>query len=673
MKTSFLLLLVLAVGLICLATYVQSTLNQFKRGWTAVGEDFGNIETVGSGVDEEGNIYSAVNVSPEKATFGDNCIVNKPPDTDIVFALVKYASDGTCLWVKTANITGTTAYSTSVALYVHSGSIYLFVASYNGDIMIENEMFSGTQNQMVMKYTSDGSLVWIHSHTTGSISFLHSQIVNNDSLIYSMRIVGDLDTDSTLAYNTKYTESTVVIRVGFDGIIKWTKGVDYKKNINWLTNSFKASSDTYYIFSRFSDPQGASTRLEINGVSQSTMFPTGSEANIFIVGFAINNGTTKFTNVPKLTSVRQVKLEVYQNDVYLLGAFEGDKLKVGSTEYLNSKSGTQDIFLIKYSSDGTITYAKVFGGTAEEAISGFSVNQKGVFIVFSSESTFTFEGTSVTAQTQDTTNYLMVKYKLDGTFVIVHNFTGKSSDDKEILTPVSDDGFLLKIANLNTVSLKKITEAGQLGWEFNASGTQYIKLITESAAGDYIYLTMEFKKSLDITGLNTITVTDYGVTFVTLNASNGKAFAMSDLITAKQDVTIGSQVLHNNELVFVATTFQKNELLLGTVPMITNTQSTFLLFGIVSDKTYLCNKRVENCEECSDYDTCTACVTPLRLVGGMCRLTNCYGVNWTDVNVCSGRGQCTDTDKCCCPHGWAGHICTREKHDDPYYYNQCWV
>ena len=59
------------------------------------------------------------------------------------------------------------------------------------------------------------------------------------------------------------------------------------------------------------------------------------------------------------------------------------------------------------------------------------------------------------------------------------------------------------------------------------------------------------------------------------------------------------------------------------------------------------------CTFCNSSQTCISKTTYTAL----CELPSCYGVAANNINVCSGNGDCTSTDKCNCNNGFTGTKC----------------
>jgi hypothetical protein len=685
-STSYILLLLVLTIYYCIATTHALKLNKLKQGWIARGnQGVGNINEVSSVV-HEGNIYSAVTVYASTSYFGEKNLTI-PSSVDWTFALVKYSSNGECVWLQSPDFSVTLANSLSTQLLQHDNSLYLFVTVESGAFKVGNTQFTSTGGTSIIKYDTDGNVVWMVSHSASLFELLHTQIVTNDSLLYAVRCK-DLSVDSVLKYDVKYTQALVVMRLGFNGTIRWVSGVDFSGSINKKFDVYKTSDDTFYMAALFSDTK-MTKKLEVNGVTTNITTSGDDGSSVFVVGFNLSTGIMDFLESPKVGSVDQIQLYVFQSDIYLLGSFSRStetsiKIIVDNMEYSNSNSegDTDDIFLVKWKSNGTAVFLKGFGGDDDEYAHGLEVNSDGIFVIAASDSSFTVGTVTVTKSTtllEDVTNYVVVKYNLDGTFVTAEVFIGGFEEEGyKFIYQTSDNGLLIGTQitddDKGIVELRKLSNTGSLAWTFNATGMSYAYLaqFAKSTHGDEIYLALSFTTSITLPNDEEVTA-DSGIVFLTIDSDDGSIVTVSDTISSKSELTMNNLILKEDELYFVVTVGNTAAVNFGDTTLTANPNAYVVLYGIVSSKTEMCFSLVHKCGVCLDYTTCAKCVTNYSFTkDNQCNESVCYGVGALDNQVCSGRGHCFDTDKCCCPHGWAGHICSREKLDDPYYYDTCW-
>jgi uncharacterized protein YmfQ (DUF2313 family) len=115
-----------------------------------------------------------------------------------------------------------------------------------------------------------------------------------------------------------------------------------------------------------------------------------------------------------------------QNNLYVTGSFTGS-LTLGSTTL--TSSGGQDIFIAKYTTAGTVVWAKRIGGTGDDIGNGITTDSEGNIYVIS-----TVKSSSLTLENQPLTNLgtegdiLLVKYNTSGN-LLWHSQTGGTGND----------------------------------------------------------------------------------------------------------------------------------------------------------------------------------------------------------------------------------------------------
>jgi hypothetical protein len=126
------------------------------------------------------------------------------------------------------------------------------------------------------------------------------------------------------------------------------------------TNSYS----TVYVQGRFKSP---TITMNENSYSKSAGSDSTSE-DIWIASFVASTGTYNFAQVfGGVKNEKVVNMTVLSDGVIVAGYFDSTTMNVGSTVLTNAGSElTNDIFIIKYSTSGTVLWAKSFGGTGND-------------------------------------------------------------------------------------------------------------------------------------------------------------------------------------------------------------------------------------------------------------------------------------------------------------------
>ena len=310
--------------------------------------------------------------------------------------LTKYSPDGTKVWTK---LLGTSARDFAAALTTGlDGSIY--VGGSTGSALDGQTFSGGESDTFLTKYSPDGTKVWTKLLGTSGIDQAAALTTGLDGSIYiSGYTYGSLDgqansSSSYDAYLTKYSP---------DGTKVWTKllgtrteamasalttGLDGSIYVGGHTSSaldgqvfYGGNNDTF--LTKYS-PDGTKVWTKLlgtSGIDQAAALTTGLDGSIYISGYTsgsldgqASSGSydaylTKYS--PDGTKVWTKLLGTSDNDYgYALttgldGSIYISGLALGSLDG-QSYSGNGDMFLTKYSPDGTKVWTKLLGTFATD-------------------------------------------------------------------------------------------------------------------------------------------------------------------------------------------------------------------------------------------------------------------------------------------------------------------
>ena len=111
-----------------------------------------------------------------------------------------------------------------------------------------------------------------------------------------------------------------------------------------------------------------------------------------------------------------------QNNIYIAGFFSGQQLEFNNDTLINSDSLSNDVFIVKYSSNGTYLWGESFGQSGDEMSYGLCTDQyNNVYVsgMFNSES-LTFGNTTINNQGGD--DMFVLKYDTDGNKIWIKGF-----------------------------------------------------------------------------------------------------------------------------------------------------------------------------------------------------------------------------------------------------------
>ena len=267
--------------------------------------------------------------------------------------LTKYSSSGTKVWTK---LLGTSSndygYEVSTA---SDGSIYISGVTYGA---LDGETHTGNEDIFLTKYSSDGTKAWTKLLGTSANDHSYGVSTASDGSIYITGYTrGDLDGETNSggfsdAYLTKYAS---------DGTKLWTKllgssSSDYGRGVS------TASDGSIFI-------TGA-TKSDLDGETHS-----GGVFDAFLTKYS-SDGTKLWTKLLGSSSNDYSYSVSTASDgsVYITGYTSSDLDG-------ESSSGENDIFVTKYSSDGTKLWTKLLGTSEDDVGNGVSIASDGTIYI----------------------------------------------------------------------------------------------------------------------------------------------------------------------------------------------------------------------------------------------------------------------------------------------------
>jgi hypothetical protein len=240
--------------------------------------------------------------------------------------LVKYNSSGTKQWTKQL---GTSSGESGKGVIVDSSNnIYVTGSTLGG---LDGNTSSGDYDLFVVKYDSSGTKQW--TQQLGSSAWDEGHGVSVDSLdnIYVTGWTwGGLDGNTTSGIR-----DIILVKYNSSGIKQWTKQLGTSSVDDGKGLSIDASNNIYI------------TGRTEGGLDGNT--PLGGYVDIFLVKYN-SSGTKQWT--------KQFGTSLYDENNGGIAVDSLDNIFVTGETYGafdgNSNSGEQDIFLVKYNSDGVI-------------------------------------------------------------------------------------------------------------------------------------------------------------------------------------------------------------------------------------------------------------------------------------------------------------------------------
>ena len=302
-------------------------------------------------VDSKNNVY-VTGYFAGSVDFGKGYVSSTGGSTDAF--LVKYASDGTCLW---SNTIGDIGEENGNAVCVDSSNNVYITGYFTNQINFGSGAVTcnGKADIFIAKYLPDGALVW--SKTIGGSDATHSDIGTSlcagplNILYVSGIFCGSADFGGGTVTGSDKAYSFFIVKYLSDGTFQWIK-----------TSGTNSSA---YASSVCTDAEGSvyATGDYLGRID----FGNGNiirrmDSHAYIVKYA-SNGTFQWVNVFDGVDSGSTGFDLcigQSGNIYLTGNFLGTVNIGGNNEIISENSW--DIFIIKYSPDGEYQQGRTIGG-----------------------------------------------------------------------------------------------------------------------------------------------------------------------------------------------------------------------------------------------------------------------------------------------------------------------
>jgi len=240
------------------------------------------------------------------------------------------------------------------------------------------------------------------------------------------------------------------------------------------------------------------------------------------------NGKVLWTKNAGNYSVNSIALGATSGDIYMVGSFSTDTLIMGTDTLINAGSGTSDILIAKYDTGANVQWARGVGGPNYDGAVSVAVDaSENVFATgYFKSSQITFGTTILTNVGMDYDDIFLVKYNTNGNVLWAKSAGGINNDDPaSVVLDTAGNAYLA--GNFSSPSIifgsdtftitgmfvaKYEAATGSVKWA-KAPGAAAATAAAMSAAGN-VYVTGNFSQST--MSFDTIALTNTGITNVFL-------------------------------------------------------------------------------------------------------------------------------------------------------------
>jgi hypothetical protein len=319
-------------------------------------------------VDALGNVFIAGDFRSSSITFGSYTLTNSGLNDMFI---VKYDANGNVIWAKSAGGTGF-EYAFSVCVDVSGNALVTGTFSSStitfGSFTLINK---GVGDIFLVKYNAFGTILWAKNE--GGL---------NDDIAYSVAsdTSGNVYMTGYFSYDTITIGPDTLPNAGFMDmlVVKYDSG----GNVIWAKNGGGTTDDR-----GSSVAVDASGNVFVTGSFSSPVINFGSRTlsnsgavDMFIVKYD-GNGDAIWANnaVGKYEDQGIFIAAEASGNTVLTGWFNSPDISFGSHTLINS--GNDDIFLVRYDSDGNAIWAEAIGGAQPDYGLSVAMNNSGDAVV----------------------------------------------------------------------------------------------------------------------------------------------------------------------------------------------------------------------------------------------------------------------------------------------------
>lgn len=347
--------------------------------------------------DASGNVYITGFFRSPDIAFDSTTLTNSRFGTDDIF-IAKYDSAGNVLWAKA--IGGTSEDRGQCVSTDPYGNVYItgYFTSPTITFGSTNLTNAGSIDIFLTKYDSAGNVLWAKS--VGGPNSDNSQGVSTDAS-GNVYITGSFHSRTITFDSTTLTNAGIFIaKYDSSGNMLWAKSSAAGNNTDIGQSISTDTRGNVYITGYFASP---------TITFSSTTLTNKGNMDIFIAKYDRSGNMlwAKSAGGPNYDYGNCISTDTSGN-VYITGSFHSRAINFGPTTLTNA--GSNDIFIVKYDTNGNVLWAKSTGGTESEGGSSVSTNKCGNVIMSGSFGSANINISSTTLTNAGLSDIFIVKY-----------------------------------------------------------------------------------------------------------------------------------------------------------------------------------------------------------------------------------------------------------------------
>ncbi len=384
-------------------------------------------------IDSRGNILVTGYFNGTSITLGANTLTNVSAGSYDVY-VVKYSPTGSVLWARSAGgtnndwgytISTDSADNVYVSGYFNSSSITFGATTLTNGNPPYGDSF-------LVKYDVNGNVIWAINDVTSAASNSMNSITNTPTAIYG----GGVFQASSITFGSQTVnnanspnQSPYLVKFNRAGAAIWAKAPTGNTANDYLSSVSADLKGDIFATGYF-----ASSSLTFGA---NTIMNTGGYRDVFIVKYDTNGNAIWAKNAGGSDgdAFGESVATDGKGNVYVAGYFNCSTITFGAVTLTDTGYTYSTSFLVKYSANGNVLWARTPGANTSNAMFGVWADSKGVY------GGGTFQGTTIQFGTHTLNNpaapdespYL-VKYDTSGKALWAYDPTGENSTYNRIVS-----------------------------------------------------------------------------------------------------------------------------------------------------------------------------------------------------------------------------------------------
>lgn len=379
-------------------------------------------------IDKDANVYITGYYYSSSISFDNYDINNKG------MFIAKYNPNGDVLWVKSIpsddnTLTQSYGITTDANGNVYITGVFFGASTTFGTISINNSFNNGSADCFIVKYNTDGNVLWAKSAGGNRNDHGFSVVTDKANNVY---VTGDFYSSSIIFGTSTLTnngsQNLFITKFDSNGNVIWAK----KAGGSGADNSLCITADKYsniYITGYFYSPQiifGKDTLTNTDNTSNlDDMFIAKYDSSGHAIWAKYAGGNDHDFGMGLTTDDA--------DNIYVTGGFYSSYIKFHTDTLHNINAPNSDIFLAKYDSLGNLIWTKSAGGQSFDKSHNVTFANHGIYIIgYFGNPSVTFDTVSLINTINSSAYYsfdlFLVKYDTSGNVIWGKSFGGHGSD-----------------------------------------------------------------------------------------------------------------------------------------------------------------------------------------------------------------------------------------------------